>query len=958
MAGASQRGARASIARILSTFAAVVALTIGVVAAPPASDPASADSRDAGIVAMADLSKFQPGNIISNAVFFDKSTMTEAQIQTFLQSKMPSCRSGYTCLKDYYDTSRTTSADAMCGAYKGGTRERASRIIYRVAQACGINPRVILVMLQKEQGLILSSAPSSYNYRSAMGQGCPDTAACDTRYYGFFNQVYGGAWQMKRYANPAGTSQFFTWYAPGKTWNVLYHPNKACGTSPVYIANQATANLYYYTPYQPNSAAIKAGYGTGNSCSSYGNRNFFQFFTDWFGSTQTAAAPAATTYKVTGAIATEWKRTGGATGPLGNPTAAAQTVTDPNGNGTAQKFTGGWIHSSTAGTFTSLSPIMVAYSAAGWLRGDLGWPTGQSVCTSGVCTQPFAGGIISYATGKAAVTTLGVSAKAIQTEYAAQGGRNGHLGYPSAAVQVVSAAKGSGLARKYAGGWIHSSAAGTFTTTSKLMTVYSAAGWVRGSLGWPRAAEQQVTDPNGDGRAQSFQGGWIHSSAKGTFASSTTVMTAYSAAGWLRGSLGWPTGAETCTGTACVQTFAGGIISYVKGSAATSDVGVTAAAVKQAASTQTAVTGGLGVPKSGVQVIADPNGSGLSQKWEKGWVHSSGYGTFVSSNAVMQAFTAAKGVRGGLGWPTGVETCSGSVCAQTFDGGVISYIPGKPAVVMLDMGAAEVAAVRAATSPVVGKAAAYVQVIADPKGNGLARKYSGGWIHASARGAFTTSPKIMALYSAAGWLRGWLGWPAAAEQTVTDPNGNGTAQAFDGGWIHSSEKGTFASNKTVMTAYSAAGWVRGKLGWPLSAEVCTGNACVQRFDGGIIAYLKGKAATTRVGITAAAMTNAAANRTVVAGGLGATKSGVQIVADVKTSGLALKFEKGWVHSSSRGTFASSSTIMTAYSAAGWVRGKLGWPTSPETCAVKTCSQTFQGGTISYWKGKAATVRLK
>ncbi len=63
-----------------------------------------------------------------------------------------------------------------------------------------------------------------FRYTLAMGQGCPDTAACDKRYYGFFNQVYGAAWQLKRYANPAGTSQYFTWYAPGNTWNVRYHP--------------------------------------------------------------------------------------------------------------------------------------------------------------------------------------------------------------------------------------------------------------------------------------------------------------------------------------------------------------------------------------------------------------------------------------------------------------------------------------------------------------------------------------------------------------------------------------------------------------------------------------------------------------------------------------------------------------------------------------------------------------
>lgn len=241
----------------------------------------------ARIVPAADLSKFQPGNIISDAVFFDRNTLSESAIQAFLDARGPACRSGYTCLKSYTDVTRTTTADAMCGAYSGGARETAARIIFKVAQACGINPQVLLVMLQKEQGLVTSNAPSAYNYRAAMGQGCPDTAGCDTRYYGFFNQVFGGAWQLKRYANPPGTSQYFTWYAPGKTWNVRFHPNVNCGSSPVYIQNQATANLYYYTPYQPNAAALAAGYAASSDpCSSYGNRNFYQYFTDWFGSTQ------------------------------------------------------------------------------------------------------------------------------------------------------------------------------------------------------------------------------------------------------------------------------------------------------------------------------------------------------------------------------------------------------------------------------------------------------------------------------------------------------------------------------------------------------------------------------------------------------------------------------------------------------------------------------------------------
>jgi hypothetical protein len=51
----------------------------------------------------------------------------------------------------------------------------------------------------------------------------------------------------------------------------------------VFIENQATAGLYNYTPYTPNDAALNNMYGTGDACSSYGNRNFWRIYTDWFG---------------------------------------------------------------------------------------------------------------------------------------------------------------------------------------------------------------------------------------------------------------------------------------------------------------------------------------------------------------------------------------------------------------------------------------------------------------------------------------------------------------------------------------------------------------------------------------------------------------------------------------------------------------------------------------------------
>ncbi|MBB2976355.1 hypothetical protein FHX49_001929 [Microbacterium endophyticum] len=301
----SRSGARAGVAS-LASLAVVVGMLVAVAQPATAAEvettavnsTASSLDVEAGtavssdITKSADLSKFNAGNIISDAQFFDSGTMTEAQIQSFLEKKVSSCRSGYTCLKDWYDTSRTTTASAMCGAYSGGVRERASRIIYKVAKACGINPQVLLVMLEKEQGLVSHVWPSEFRYTIAMGQGCPDTAACDTQYYGFFNQVYGAARQMKIYTVYPNS---FT-YRAGQTNTIYWHPNASCGTSNVYIENQATANLYIYTPYRPNAAALNAGYGTGDGCSSYGNRNFYQYFTDWFGApvvSDPCAQPAA-----------------------------------------------------------------------------------------------------------------------------------------------------------------------------------------------------------------------------------------------------------------------------------------------------------------------------------------------------------------------------------------------------------------------------------------------------------------------------------------------------------------------------------------------------------------------------------------------------------------------------------------------------------------------------------------
>lgn len=267
--------ARSARPRLRSILAAIVgvALVLPLILVAQAPEPAEAASG----------SDFNAGNIISDALFYDTSTMTVGQVQSFLESRVPNCVAGYTCLKDYRaDSTYQPARSAGCAAYPGQANQSAAEIIWLVSTLCGINPQVMLVLLEKEQGLVSGRAPTEGIYRKATGFGCPDTAVCDSVYYGFFNQVYNAAYQYKKYqVSPGGRN-----FQAGRVNTIQWHPDAACGTSQVYIENQATAGLYIYTPYRPNSASLANMYGSGNGCSTYGNRNFFRIFTDWFGSTQ------------------------------------------------------------------------------------------------------------------------------------------------------------------------------------------------------------------------------------------------------------------------------------------------------------------------------------------------------------------------------------------------------------------------------------------------------------------------------------------------------------------------------------------------------------------------------------------------------------------------------------------------------------------------------------------------
>jgi len=303
----------ACIALLASVVVASPAEAVDAPAAAPAAavttDPVTTDAQavSGDIVKAAAVVGFNAENIISDGLFYDGNAMSAAEIQSFLDAKIGSCQNGK-CLNVLSAgissraavTSQTTG-NLICSAIQGGTM-RVSELIYRVQVACGISAKVILTTLQKEQGLTTSKAPSDWNLSAAMGASCPDTAPCDPAFAGVGPQILKGTQQLKTYKAANFAKQ------PGRNY-IGYSPTASCGGTYLNIQNYATAALYNYTPYQPNAAALAAGYGLGDGCSSYGNRNFYNYYTEWFGSTQTSPAQIlrSSTTGVTYLIS-EWKK--------------------------------------------------------------------------------------------------------------------------------------------------------------------------------------------------------------------------------------------------------------------------------------------------------------------------------------------------------------------------------------------------------------------------------------------------------------------------------------------------------------------------------------------------------------------------------------------------------------------------------------------------------------------------
>jgi hypothetical protein len=116
----------------------------------------------------------------------------------------------------------------------------ASEIIYLAAQEYKINPKVILVMLQKEQSLIEEKNPTSKQLNWSMGYGvCDDCLMNDPLiqiFRGFYNQVTKATARLR-------------WYLDNPTVYKQVGLEYYIDSQIVVPKNQATAGLYTYTPH-------------------------------------------------------------------------------------------------------------------------------------------------------------------------------------------------------------------------------------------------------------------------------------------------------------------------------------------------------------------------------------------------------------------------------------------------------------------------------------------------------------------------------------------------------------------------------------------------------------------------------------------------------------------------------------------------------------------------------------
>ncbi len=241
---------------------------------------------------------FNPGLLIPDSGFSDVGTFgSAAGIQKFLELKSSVlAQTNPDFLAKLKEPDTQTKVGLEDPEPNLSRLRTAAELIYDASTHWGLNPQVMLVILQKEQSLITGSFGSNGSLQTALdraaGFGCPDDQPCGDIFIGFYRQLFGSfdrennrwlgtaASLMKSFRTPGGrgpgvdaSNQVFgrPLVRTARVGDIVMFDNTLGGydgVSPqqsVTLANAATTALYRYTPHVFN-----------------GNYNFWKFYTLWF----------------------------------------------------------------------------------------------------------------------------------------------------------------------------------------------------------------------------------------------------------------------------------------------------------------------------------------------------------------------------------------------------------------------------------------------------------------------------------------------------------------------------------------------------------------------------------------------------------------------------------------------------------------------------------------------------
>ncbi|MFA6194534.1 MAG: hypothetical protein WC719_02165 [Patescibacteria group bacterium] len=212
---------------------------------------------------------FNPNRILEDEEMLNYGSMGLPEIQNFLNNK-GSYLANYSTLNTHGDTRSAAQIiyDATHNNYdcEGVTLSDTPTEAEKKAkcrQITTVNPKFLLVLLQKEASLVTDNSPAQSHLDWATGYGCPDSWVCNPYYKGFGKQVNSASLQFLAYLKEPERYSFKvgqTYIAKDK-YGILKPIAKAINdgdyntimASPDHVSvtpeNLATAALYNYTPH-------------------------------------------------------------------------------------------------------------------------------------------------------------------------------------------------------------------------------------------------------------------------------------------------------------------------------------------------------------------------------------------------------------------------------------------------------------------------------------------------------------------------------------------------------------------------------------------------------------------------------------------------------------------------------------------------------------------------------------